>query len=79
MVFPGDKLASIEEFVAGSGSAIVGDEIVSTIVGSIDPELSNRVMYVSSFRSYTELLPKKGEDIIGFVESTQTATAQIVI
>ena len=79
MVFPGDKLASIEEFVAGSGSAIVGDEIVSTIVGSKDPDMSNRVMNVSSFRSYTELLPKKGDDIIGFVESTQTAAAQIVI
>lgn len=78
-MFPGDKLASIEEFVPGSGSTTIGDEIVSTIVGSKNPDMSNRVMNVSSSGPHTELLPMKGDSIIGFVESAQTAAAQITI
>lgn len=79
MVFPGDKLATIEEFVSGSGSAIVGDSIVSTVVGNEEPDMSNRVMNVSSVKENDNILPTSGDTIIGFVESAQISAAQITI
>lgn len=79
VVFPGDKLASIEEFVPGPGSVIIGDLIVSTLVGGREADMSNRVVSVSSLKGTDYLLPKKGDTIIGFVDSAQTSAAQITI
>ena len=45
-VVPGDKLATIEEFVPGNGTASVGEAIVSVVVGDAEPDMSNRVMNV---------------------------------
>ena len=46
IVLPGDKLASIEEFVPGTGTVTVGDSIVSTVTGGKQPDMANRVMNV---------------------------------
>lgn len=78
-MLPGEKLASIEEFVAGSGAAMIGDSIVSTVIGGKEPDMANRIMNVRSPKSRDNILPRNGDTIIGFVESSQTSAAQIMI
>lgn len=79
LVVPGDRLATIEEFVAGSGSASLGDVVVSTLVGDIEPDMVNRVMNVKAVKNAEKNLPKVGDLIIGHVDSSQPSMAQITI
>ncbi len=79
LVVPGDRLATIEEFVPGSGSATMGDEIVSTVVGDVVPDMSNRVINVKAMKSADRELPKTGDLIIGHVDSSQPSMAQVTI
>ncbi|MDG6923375.1 MAG: hypothetical protein JRN67_08805, partial [Nitrososphaerota archaeon] len=51
VVLPGDKLASIEEFVPGAGTATVGDSIISTVTGGKQADMTNRVMIVESIKT----------------------------
>jgi exosome complex component CSL4 len=78
-VLPGDKLATIEEFIPGTGSAAVDESVVSTVVGDIEPDMANRVMNVKPVKSAEKSLPKPGDYIIGFVDSAQPSMAQITI
>lgn len=79
IVLPGDKLASIEEFVPGTGTASIGDSIVSTVTGGKKPDMANRVMNVEPVKTATETIPKVGDYITGFVDSASPAVAQITI
>lgn len=76
---PGDRLATIEEFVPGSGSASLGDAVVSTVVGDVQPDMVNRVMNVKAVNSAEKNLPKVGDLIVGHVDSSQPSMAQITI
>jgi exosome complex component CSL4 len=77
-VLPGDKLAAIEEFEAGSGSAIRGDQVVASIVGKAQPDMSNRIMQVKPAHVVGSI-PKDGDIVIGTVESASSSVAQITI
>ncbi len=79
LAIPGDRLATIEEFVPGSGSASLGDAIVSTVVGNVQPDMANRVINVKAVKSADNNLPKVGDLIIGHVDSSQPSMAQITI
>jgi len=79
LAVPGDKLATIEEFVPGSGSASLGDAVVSTVVGDIEPDMINRVINVNPVKCAEKNLPKVGDLIIGHVDSSQPSMAQITI
>ena len=79
IVLPGDKLASIEEFVPGTGTATVGESIVSTVTGGKKPDMSNRVMNVKPAKAASETLPQVGDYIIGFVDSASPNVGQITI
>ncbi|HYB04166.1 MAG TPA: exosome complex RNA-binding protein Csl4 [Nitrososphaerales archaeon] len=79
IAIPGDRLATIEEFVPGSGSASLGDAIVSTVVGNVQPDMANRVINVKAVRSADDDLPKVGDLVIGHVDSSQPSMAQITI
>ncbi len=79
VVIPGDKLASIEEFIPGSGTASIGESIVSTVTGSKRPDMSNRVMNVKPARELTDAIPKVGDYVIGFVDSSSPTMAQVTI
>jgi exosome complex component CSL4 len=79
LAIPGDRLATIEEFVPGAGSATEGDAIVSTVVGNVRPDMSNRVINVKAAKSAEENLPKPGDLVIGHVDSAQPSMAQITI
>ena len=79
LAIPGDKLATIEEFVPGRGSATSGDEIVSTVVGDVEADMANRVIIVKAMKSVDKELPKTGDLVIGHVDSAQPSMAQITI
>jgi exosome complex component CSL4 len=76
---PGDKLATIEEFAPGTGSASLGDSVVSTVVGDIEPDMVNRVINVRAVKSVVDTLPKVGDLIIGHVDSSAPSMAQVTI
>lgn len=79
IVLPGDKLATIEEFMPGAGSAAIGESIVSTVVGGREPDMSSRVMKVKPLKIASESLPKVGDYITGSVDSAQSSMAQITV
>ncbi|MGH2639819.1 MAG: exosome complex RNA-binding protein Csl4 [Rhabdochlamydiaceae bacterium] len=79
IVLPGDKLATIEEFIPGTGSASIDDEVVSTVLGGQQPDMSNRIMNVKPARTAADSLPKAGDNIIGRVDSAQSSVAQVTI
>jgi exosome complex RNA-binding protein Csl4 len=79
IAIPGDKLATIEEFVPGTGSVSLGDSVVSTVVGDVEPDMANRVINVKPVKSVEENLPKVGDLIVGHVDSSQPSMAQITI
>jgi exosome complex component CSL4 len=78
-VIPGEKLATIEEFVPGEGTASLGESIVSTVLGDAEPDMTDRVMNVRAVHSADSQLPHVGEYVIGRVDSAQPSMAQITI
>ncbi|HZW54662.1 MAG TPA: exosome complex RNA-binding protein Csl4 [Nitrososphaerales archaeon] len=78
-VLPGDKLSTIEEFTAGPGAAIVGDTVVSTVVGEARPDMINRVFKVTPSKQNRGHVPKPGDYVIGSVQSAQPSVAQVKI
>ena len=79
VVLPGDKLASIEEFVPGTGTAAVGDSIVSTVTGGKHADMTNRVMNVETTKTAIQSIPRVGDYVIGLVDSASPAVAQVTI
>ena len=78
-VLPGDRLASIEEFVPGTGTAAIGESIISTIAGSKSPDMVSRVMNVVPSRSALKSIPRVGDYITGRVDSASPSVAQVTI
>jgi exosome complex component CSL4 len=76
---PGDRLATIEEFVPGVGSASLDDSVISTVVGDVQPDMVNRVINVKPAKSADDSLPKVGDYIIGHVDSAQPSMVQATI
>ena len=79
IVLPGDKLASIEEFIPGTGTVTVGDSIVSTNAGGKNADMANRVVSVKPLRFASQNIPKVGDYVIGFVDSASPSMAQITV
>jgi exosome complex component CSL4 len=79
LAIPGDRLATIEEFVPGNGSASVGDAVISTVVGDVEPDMTNRVINVKAVKNAEDSLPKVGDMVIGHVDSAQPSMAQVTI
>lgn len=78
-VLPGEKLATIEEFAPGTGSAIIGDSVISTIVGEVQPDLSSRVINVKLQKTGLQGIPSAGDYVTGTVQSAQPSMAQVKI
>jgi exosome complex component CSL4 len=79
LAIPGDKLATIEEFVPGIGSASIGDSVVSTVVGNVTPDMVNRVINVKPIKNADAALPKVGDYVIGRADSAQPSMVQVTI
>lgn len=78
-VLPGDSLATIEEFEPSNGAVISGDNVVSSVVGVVAPDLTNRVMIVKPSKKGIAKLPETGDYIIGKVQSAASSLAQVSI
>jgi exosome complex component CSL4 len=78
-VLPGDKIATIEEFVAGENALTNGDFVISKKVGIVSPDMKRRVINVLPVRSEDSKIPKVGDFVIGTVESAQGSIAQVKI
>ncbi len=76
---PGDQLATIEEFVPGVGSISLGDSVISTVVGHVQPDMVNRVINVKPSRNADDSMPKVGDYVIGRVDSAQPSMVQVTI
>ncbi|MHB1908117.1 MAG: exosome complex RNA-binding protein Csl4 [Nitrososphaerales archaeon] len=78
-VLPGDQLAALEEFESGSGSVVSGDNIVSSKVGDVEADMTNRVMKVVPAKHNISRLPEVGDYVTGKIESASSSVAQVKI
>src|SRR5579875_3356588 len=76
---PGDKIATIEEFEAGPGSLAIGEAIIASRVGDVDPDMSNRIISVRLAKAALGKLPSVGDLVTGTVQSVATSVAQVKI
>lgn len=78
-VSTGDKLATIEEFIAGPGTyQWIDGYIRASILGVLQIDLAQRVISVRNFRS-KPAYPKPGDNVLGVVDSLSDDVAFIDI
>jgi len=77
-VMPGDELAVIEAFEAGSNTFVDNGEVRALRVGYAEPDKKQRVISVKPSRGSIGV-PKPGDVIIGTVETAQPSIANILI
>ena len=78
-VLPGDKLATIEEFSPGQGSAIARDNVISIVIGKASPDMVNRTINVKTDKRIGIGVPATGDYVVGKVQSAQPSIAQVQI
>ena len=78
LVFPGDKLAVIEEFLDGPGAYQEDGVVRSAELGDAQFDLERREVRVSK-RTRTPILPEEGLEVIGEVGSVKRRTANVEI
>lgn len=77
-VMPGDGLAVIEAFEAGSNTFVDDGEVRALRVGYAEPDRKERVISVKPVRGSIGV-PKPGDAIVGTVETAQPSIANILI
>ncbi len=75
---PGDELAVIEAFEAGSNTFVDNGEVRALRVGYVEPDKKVRVVSVKPSRGSIGV-PKPGDMIVGTVETAQPSVANILI
>lgn len=75
-VFPGEKLAIIEEFIAGSGAYQRDGVVRSAELGRARFDLDKREVEISK-RTKELILPREGVDVVGEVGAVQRRTANV--
>lgn len=76
-VFPGDKIASIEEYEAGENAFDDGDVVRSTVVGDTSIDNANRV--VSIERRTRAGVPAPGDTVIGTVAAVMSVMMAVAV
>jgi len=76
-VFPGDKIASIEEYEAGHNTFDDGDMVRSSTMGEKNMDKETRVVNVSHPKLLS--IPKVGDIIIGTVAAVMSSMVAITI
>ena len=74
-VFPGDKIASIEEYEAGHNTFDDGDMVRSSTMGEKNMDKETRVVNVSHPKLLS--IPKVGDIIIGTVAAVMSSMVAI--
>ncbi len=78
MVFPGEKLAIIEEFLSGIGAYQQDGIIRSAELGQASYDLDKREVEISKMTQEL-ILPRKGLNVVGEVGAVQRRTANVDI
>ena len=78
VALPGDELAVIEAFAAGSNTFVDNGEVRALRVGYAEPDRKDRVISVKPSRGSIGV-PKPGDMIVGTVETAQPSIANILI
>ena len=77
LVLPGDKIAIIEEYEAGSNACDDGHIVRSTVVGQSEIDKKGRVVNVKNHKSTS--IPEKGDIVIGTVEAVMGSMIAVLI
>jgi len=76
-VLPGDKIAIIEEYEAGSNACDDGHIVRSTVVGESELEQIERMVNVKNQNNTS--IPEKGDIVIGTVEAVMGSMIAVMI
>lgn len=79
VVFPGEFLGVIEEFIPGRGTYEENGNIYASKFGVVRYNAIDRVIYVSAFRRDKLPLPEEGDVVIGIVHDVKDEIAIIRI
>ena len=74
---PGEKIASIEEYLPGDNTFEDGDSIRATTIGEINLDSSERLASINQQKQIT--VPNVGDVIIGVVEANLPSMIAIMI
>jgi exosome complex component CSL4 len=78
LIFPGERLGVIEEFLPGQGTYVENGNIFSATTGYVQRDTINKETQVQS-RVKTPRVPQTGDVVIGQVSSVQDKTLSIDI
>lgn len=77
ITFPGDQIATIEEFEAGLNTFDDGDKVRSTIIGTKSVDRRERIANVTSNK--TVPVPEAGDTIVGVVAAVMSSMIAITV
>lgn len=75
--FPGDAIASIEEYEAGQNTFDDGDKVRSTVIGKKEIDTKNRIASVTKPKA--SVIAKEGDIVIGQVEAVMSSMMAVSI
>ncbi len=76
-IFPGDKIASIEEYESGYNTFDDGDMVRAATVGKMDIDKENRVANIKHPKMLS--IPKPGDVIVGTVAAVMSSMIAVTI
>ena len=76
-VLPGDEIAVIEEYEAGSNACVDEHVVRATVIGETETDQKNRLVNVKNYK--TTSIPEKGDIIIGTVEAVMGSMIAVLI
>jgi len=77
MTFPGDKIASIEEYEAGINTFDDGDMVRSAVIGIADKDVKERIAKVKNSKLVP--VPEIGDVVIGSVAAVMSSMIAVTI
>ena len=76
-VLPGDEIAVIEEYEAGSNACVDEHVVRATVIGETETDQKKRLVNVKNYK--TTSIPEKGDIIIGTVEAVMGSMIAVLI
>ena len=76
-VLPGDEIAVIEEYEAGSNACADERVVRATVIGETETDQKKRLVNVKNYK--TTSIPEKGDIIIGTVEAVMGSMIAVLI
>ena len=77
ITFPGDKIASIEEYEAGQNTFDDGNMVRSSVIGTTNIDKKERIVNVSNPKKLS--VPKVGDTVIGTVVAVMSSMIAVSI